>query len=112
MGMLCCVYGFGGWINFWTLLAINIFVSTIASLVPIPGGGTAVSSVGMSGALAGAGVPAWGGGGAGGAGCGLGGAVGGGRPRARDPPRPGDPPPREQPARDQRAARDHHREAE
>lgn len=55
--MLFCLYAFGGDINFWTLLAINIFVGTIASLVPIPGGGTAVSAVGMSGALTAAGVP-------------------------------------------------------
>ncbi len=49
--MDACIVAFGGSVNYWTLLAINIFVSTIASLVPIPGGGTAVSSVGMSGAL-------------------------------------------------------------
>jgi undecaprenyl-diphosphatase len=55
--MDACIAAFGGSINFWTLLAINIFVSTIASLVPIPGGGTAVSAVGMSGALTAAGVP-------------------------------------------------------
>jgi undecaprenyl-diphosphatase len=54
--MLFCIYAFGGSINFWTLLAINIFVGTIASLVPIPGGGTAVSAVGMSGALTAVGV--------------------------------------------------------
>jgi uncharacterized membrane protein YbhN (UPF0104 family)/tRNA A-37 threonylcarbamoyl transferase component Bud32 len=54
--MDACLVAFGGSINYWTLLAINIFVSTIASLVPIPGGGTAVSSVGMSGALVAAGV--------------------------------------------------------
>jgi undecaprenyl-diphosphatase len=54
--MDACLAAFGGSINYWTLLAINIFVSTIASLVPIPGGGTAVSSVGMSGALVAAGV--------------------------------------------------------
>jgi uncharacterized membrane protein YbhN (UPF0104 family) len=46
-----CIAAFGGSVNFWTLLALNIFISTIASLVPIPGGNTAVSSVGMSGAL-------------------------------------------------------------
>lgn len=55
--MLFCLYAFGGSINFWTLLAINIFVGTLASLVPIPGGNTAVASVGMSGALTAAGVP-------------------------------------------------------
>jgi undecaprenyl-diphosphatase len=52
-----CIAAFGGEINFWTLLAYNIFIGTIASLVPVPGGGTAVSSVGMSGALVAAGVP-------------------------------------------------------
>jgi uncharacterized membrane protein YbhN (UPF0104 family) len=54
--MEACLEAFGGSINFWTLLAINIFISTIASLVPIPGGGTAVSSVGMSGALVAVGI--------------------------------------------------------
>ncbi len=54
--MSACIEAFGGSINYWTLLSINIFVSTIASLVPIPGGGTAVSSVGMSGALVAAGI--------------------------------------------------------
>ena len=54
--MMFCLYAFGGSIDFWTLLAINIFVGTIASLVPIPGGGTAVASVGMSGALTAAGI--------------------------------------------------------
>jgi undecaprenyl-diphosphatase len=52
-----CIAAFGGSINFWTLLSLNIIVSTLASLVPIPGGNTAVSSVGMSGALTAVGVP-------------------------------------------------------
>jgi uncharacterized membrane protein YbhN (UPF0104 family) len=39
------------------LLAANIFVGTIASLIPIPGGNTAVSAVGLSGFLVAAGVP-------------------------------------------------------
>jgi undecaprenyl-diphosphatase len=55
--MLTCVAAFGGHIDFWTVLALNIGVSTIASLVPIPGGGTAVGSIGMSGALTAVGVP-------------------------------------------------------
>lgn len=54
---MACIYAFGGSINFWTLLSLNIIVSTLASLVPIPGGNTAVSSVGMSGALAAVGMP-------------------------------------------------------
>ena len=48
---MACIWAFGGSINFWTLLALNIFISTIASLIPVPGGNTAVSAVGMSGAL-------------------------------------------------------------
>ncbi|HEX5586666.1 MAG TPA: lysylphosphatidylglycerol synthase transmembrane domain-containing protein, partial [Acidimicrobiia bacterium] len=55
--MLICIEAFGGSINYWTVLALNIFIGTIASLVPIPGGGTAVASVGMSGALTAVGVP-------------------------------------------------------
>ena len=55
--MLTCVLAFGGHIDYWTLLALNIGVSTIASLVPIPGGGTAVGAIGMSGALVAVGVP-------------------------------------------------------
>ena len=54
--MYCCIAAFGGSINFFTLLALNIFIGTIASLVPIPGGNTAVSTVGMSGALTAFGV--------------------------------------------------------
>ena len=38
------------------LLALNIGINTIASLVPIPGGGTAVSSVGLAGMLTAFGV--------------------------------------------------------
>ncbi len=55
--MLCCLEAFGGTLDYWTLLSINIIVGTIASLVPIPGGGTAVGAVGMSGVLTAAGVP-------------------------------------------------------
>jgi len=54
--MLACVEAFGGSIDFFTLLALNIFISTIASLVPIPGGNTAVATVGMSGAMTAFGV--------------------------------------------------------
>ncbi len=53
---MACIWAFGGTINFWTLLALNIFISTIASLIPVPGGNTAVSAVGMSGALVAAGL--------------------------------------------------------
>jgi uncharacterized membrane protein YbhN (UPF0104 family) len=54
---MACLAAVGATVDFWTLLSLNIVIGTIASLIPIPGGGTAVSSVGMSGALAAAGVP-------------------------------------------------------
>ncbi len=55
--LLACLQAFGTSVNLWTLLALNIFVGTIASLVPVPGGGTAVGSVGLSGGLTAVGVP-------------------------------------------------------
>jgi undecaprenyl-diphosphatase len=54
---LACIVALGSSVNYWALLSLNIIIGTIASLVPLPGGGAAVSSVGMSGALAAAGVP-------------------------------------------------------
>jgi undecaprenyl-diphosphatase len=54
--LLACLHAFGASVDFWTLLALNIGISTIASLVPIPGGGTAVSSVGLAGMLTAFGV--------------------------------------------------------
>jgi undecaprenyl-diphosphatase len=56
--LLSCLAAFGGHVNFWTLLALNIGISVIASLVPIPGGGTAVSAVGLAGMVTAFGVPA------------------------------------------------------
>src|SRR4029078_1221368 len=55
--LMACIVAFGGHIAFWTLMPATIFVGTIASLIPIPGGGTAVSSVGLSSFLIAAGVP-------------------------------------------------------
>jgi len=40
-----------------TLVAVNVGVTTLAQLVPIPGGSTAVSSVGLAGVLAALGEP-------------------------------------------------------
>ncbi len=54
--LLACVLAFGGSVPFWPLLAVNIGVVTIASLVPIPGGGTAVGTVGLAAALVAFGV--------------------------------------------------------
>ena len=55
--LFACLEAFGTSLNFWTVLALNILVGTIASLIPVPGGGTAVGSVGMTGALTAVGVP-------------------------------------------------------
>jgi uncharacterized membrane protein YbhN (UPF0104 family) len=57
LSLLACLHAFGASVDFWTLLAMNIGISLIASLVPFPGGGTAVSAVGLSGMLAAVGVP-------------------------------------------------------
>ena len=56
--LLACLHAFGASVDFWTLLALNIGISLIASLVPIPGGSTAVSAIGLSGMLVTFGVPA------------------------------------------------------
>jgi undecaprenyl-diphosphatase len=47
---------FGERVPFGPLLAVNIAVGTISSLVPISGGGSAVSAVGLSGGLVALGV--------------------------------------------------------
>ncbi len=51
-----CLIAFGGHTSFWELLAANIAIMTIASTIPIPGGGTAVGTVGLSAALVSFGV--------------------------------------------------------
>jgi len=55
--LLACLHAFGSSLDFWTLLALNIGISLIASLVPVPGGGTAVSAIGLSGMMVALGVP-------------------------------------------------------
>jgi undecaprenyl-diphosphatase len=55
--LFACVAAFGGSASFWALLAANIAVVTVASIVPIPGGGTAVGTVGLSAVLVSFGVP-------------------------------------------------------
>lgn len=54
--LLMCVKAYGGDASFWSLLAVNIGIGTIAPLIPLPGGGTAVAVLGLSGALAALGV--------------------------------------------------------
>jgi uncharacterized membrane protein YbhN (UPF0104 family)/tRNA A-37 threonylcarbamoyl transferase component Bud32 len=55
--LLCCLHAFGATVSFWSVLAINIGIGLLASLVPLPGGGAALGAVGLSAALAGLGVP-------------------------------------------------------
>ena len=55
--LLACLEAFGASVNLWTVIALNIFIGMIASLVPVPGGGTAVGLVGTSAVPAAAGVP-------------------------------------------------------
>ena len=60
MSALCLyasVRAFGGNVDYWSLLVANIVVGTVASLIPVPGGNTLVSAVGLSGALVMFGVP-------------------------------------------------------
>ena len=40
--LLACLHAYGSGASFWTLLALNIGISTIAGLVPVPGGDTAL----------------------------------------------------------------------
>jgi uncharacterized membrane protein YbhN (UPF0104 family) len=47
---------FDGYAPFGAILATSIVVSTVAAAVPVPGGGTALSAVGLSGALVALGV--------------------------------------------------------
>ena len=51
-----CLVAFGGHVSFWPLLAANVGVVTIASIVPIPGGGNAVGTVGLAAVLVAFGV--------------------------------------------------------
>lgn len=53
-----CLEAFGTSLSIWTLLSLNILIGTVASLAPIPGGSTAVSSVGVSGGSTAFRVPA------------------------------------------------------
>ena len=60
MSALCLfasVEAYGASVGYWPLLVANLVVGTVASLIPIPGGNTLVSAVGLSGALVVLGVP-------------------------------------------------------
>ena len=54
--LVACVLAFGATISFWTATALSVGLGTLSSLIPIPGGGVAVGSVGMSALLVGLGI--------------------------------------------------------
>jgi uncharacterized membrane protein YbhN (UPF0104 family) len=55
--LAACLAAFNANASFWSLLVANIAVMTVASTVPIPGGGTAVGTVGLSAVLVSFGIP-------------------------------------------------------
>ena len=57
LSLTACLAAVGDFPSVWALLAITVGVTLVASLVPFPGGSTAVTGVGMAGAVAGLGVP-------------------------------------------------------
>lgn len=57
MCLMCCLLAFGASLSFWTALALSIGVGTLGALVPLPGGGATVGSLGLAGTLSAVGVP-------------------------------------------------------
>jgi glycosyltransferase 2 family protein len=57
LALTATLRAFGEYPSIWELIAANLGVTLVAALVPFPGGGTAVSSVGLSGALIALGIP-------------------------------------------------------
>jgi uncharacterized membrane protein YbhN (UPF0104 family)/tRNA A-37 threonylcarbamoyl transferase component Bud32 len=51
-----CLSAFDGHLAFWTVMAIAVGIGGLSQLIPIPGGGTAVASVGISGVMIALGV--------------------------------------------------------
>ena len=55
--LLLCLHAFGETANFWTVVAISIGVGLVASVIPVPGGGTVVSAIGLAGMFVAVGIP-------------------------------------------------------
>ena len=56
--MMACLLAFGsGSLGYWTIVVVYVGISSFASLIPVPGAGTAVGSVGISSLLIALGVP-------------------------------------------------------
>jgi uncharacterized membrane protein YbhN (UPF0104 family) len=54
--LLACGLAFGTSISIWTTTALTIALGSLSALIPVPGGGTAVGAVGLSGLLVGLGI--------------------------------------------------------
>jgi uncharacterized membrane protein YbhN (UPF0104 family) len=57
LALQACLVAFGAHLSFWTVLLAHTGVNTVASFVPIPGGGAAVGTIGITGILVAFGVP-------------------------------------------------------
>lgn len=56
LSLQACIVAFGAHLSFWTVLLAQTGINTVASFVPIPGGGAAVGTIGVTGILVAFGV--------------------------------------------------------
>jgi uncharacterized membrane protein YbhN (UPF0104 family) len=57
LSLQACLVAFGERLSFWTVLLAHTGINTVAAFVPIPGGGAAVGTIGITGILVAFGVP-------------------------------------------------------
>jgi uncharacterized membrane protein YbhN (UPF0104 family) len=56
--LLLCLQAFGATLSYWTVLALSIGISSVAAIIPLPGGNTGAGALGLAGALVALGLPA------------------------------------------------------
>lgn len=54
--LLACIQAFDAHVSYWTALAVSIGVSSVAAVIPLPGGNTGAGTVGVTGVLVALGV--------------------------------------------------------
>jgi uncharacterized membrane protein YbhN (UPF0104 family) len=54
--LLACIQAFDADVSYWTALALSIGVSSVAAVIPLPGGNTGAGTVGVTGVLVALGV--------------------------------------------------------
>ncbi len=54
--LLACIQAFDADVSYWTALAVSIGVSSVAAVIPLPGGNTGAGTVGVTGVLVALGV--------------------------------------------------------